>query len=328
MNAPAKRREADKPFLSVIICSHNPRESYLSQTLHSLEAQTLDRSRWELLVVDNASNVSLASRWTLKWHANARHVHEEVLGLTPARLRGIAEAAGEWLLFVDDDNVLVPSYLERCVELALSNPCVAVLGAGKLIPEFEVPPPAELMPLTSMLALRQIPEALWTNNCADVHCIAWGAGLAVRKDIAVTYRELVRQLATAGVLDRRGQQLFCGDDLFSWCAAAEGFGFGIYPELEITHLIGAGRLTRPYFLRLVHDHAFSHGVLRYLLFGRQPEPLSAWSVPRTALHGLRHGGFSSQLRWRRLMGEAAAARFIADQNLRPLSGRIFPRAPR
>ena len=41
--------------LSVIIPTHNPRRGYLDQVLKALEKETLERSSWELVIVDNAS---------------------------------------------------------------------------------------------------------------------------------------------------------------------------------------------------------------------------------------------------------------------------------
>ena len=41
--------------ISVIICAHNPRPDSLRRVLDSLAAQTLSKERWELLIVDNAS---------------------------------------------------------------------------------------------------------------------------------------------------------------------------------------------------------------------------------------------------------------------------------
>ena len=55
----------------------------------------------------------LADRFNISWHPNGRHVREDELGLTPARLRGVAEAVAELLVFVDDDNILDPDYLEQ-----------------------------------------------------------------------------------------------------------------------------------------------------------------------------------------------------------------------
>jgi glycosyltransferase involved in cell wall biosynthesis len=77
---------------SVITCSHNPREDYLQQVIEALKNQTLEKQNWEYLLIDNASDEALETRIDLSWHPNARHVREEKLGLTHARLRGISEA--------------------------------------------------------------------------------------------------------------------------------------------------------------------------------------------------------------------------------------------
>src|SRR6202034_2788555 len=96
--------------VSVIICSLNPRPEYLRRVLESLRAQTLPPDRWELVLVDNASREPLAGRWDLSWHPHGRHAREEELGLTPARLKGIAECRGEIVVFADDDNILAADF--------------------------------------------------------------------------------------------------------------------------------------------------------------------------------------------------------------------------
>ena len=118
--------------LSVIIPTHNPRRDYLEQVLGALAAQTLDRSRWELVVVDNKSEdigyrildivrdrlgkAESGKRKVEKTPSaisdlpstpSVRVVREDKLGLTHARVRGFQEAKGEIVVTVDDDNVLV-----------------------------------------------------------------------------------------------------------------------------------------------------------------------------------------------------------------------------
>ena len=170
--------------VSVIICSHNPRAAYLARTLHSLRAQTLDASQWELLLIDNRSSSPLSDAWTLDWHPNARHVREPQLGLTPARVRGIIESRGELLVFVDDDNVLAPDYLQSARAIAERCPDLGAFGAGALEPEFEVTPPAQLHPWLSRLALRTVSAVERGHSWAAKSSIPWGAGLCVTRSIA------------------------------------------------------------------------------------------------------------------------------------------------
>src|ERR1700744_1685237 len=122
--------------LSVIIPTHNPRPAYLQRVLEALKAQSLPKEQWELVLVDNASKEPVADRWDLSWHPNGRHVLENELGATQARLRGIRETKGDWLLFVDDDNVLDKDYLREAIKIAESHDSLGVFG-GRIDPEFE-----------------------------------------------------------------------------------------------------------------------------------------------------------------------------------------------
>jgi hypothetical protein len=119
-------------------------------------------------------------------------------------------------------------------------------------------------------------------------------------------------------LDRRGDELFSGgDDLFSWVAVSVGFDFGIFPELRVTHLIAADRLSRAYFLRLINDHTYSNFVRHYLFDGIQPQRLNWTRYLRVLLHGVKNGQFSMRCKWAALSGEDRAAQFILDKQLKP-----------
>lgn len=304
---------------SVVLCTHNPRPDYLRRTLAALRAQTLPMDQWELLLVDNASALPLQDGWAIPWQPLARHIREDEVGLTAARLRGIRESAGELLVFVDDDNVLSRNYLQNALSIRSRHPYLGAYGAGLLEPEFETPPPPELTAKAHLLALRDNREVLWTNNFADWLCRPVGAGLCATREVAERFADEVEQLRVTPLLGRRGQDLFSGeDDLFSWAAVRLGFGFGVFPELTMTHLISARRLTREYFVRLIRGHAYSHGVLRYLLEGTRPHSFEATRHLLLPLHALRNGLFSMQCHWAELRGERLAAEFIAANGLQPL----------
>jgi len=306
--------------MSVIVCTHNPRPQYLRRVLNSLRTQSAAPETWELVVVDNASASPLSNTWDVSWHPRSRHVREERLGLTFARLRGIAETSGELLVFIDDDNELASDFLEQVTIVGEAYPALAVFGAGKLEPEFETEPPPELCNRVSMLALRTVTTPRWSNNPEDYRCLPWGAGLVVRRPVAAVYCDFVDQLRVSPILDRRGDRLFSGgDDLFSWAAAREGLGFGIFPQLRIKHLIASTRLNRKYFLRLIHDHACSNIVMHCLLGEARPQPMDAFRLGHVLLHGLRNGYFSMRCQLAQARGEAAAADFIADNGIAPLN---------
>ena len=304
--------------VSVTICTHNPRHDYLTRVLDALNRQTLSKDKWELLLVDNASRETLSETYDLSWHPRGRHVREDTLGLAPARLRAVAESGGDQLVFVDDDNVLAPDFLEQALAVHEQYPSLGAFGAGSLEPEFEQEPSPGIRHLLPMLALRMIPSARWSNNPRDSDSIPWGAGLCVTRGIANTYRQLLERLDLIQVLGPKGVRRFSGDDdVFAWAAAAAGSGFGIFPQLRVTHLILADRLKESYLVQLVHDHTFSHSMLQYKLEGIQPRRIDRFRYARLLLHGLRNGAFSLRCQWATASGEDCAARFIDEERLEP-----------
>ena len=272
------------PTLSVIICTHNPRRDYLDRTLESLRAQTLPSEQWELLLVDNASKEPLATSVDLSWHPQGRHVLETSLGLTPARLCGIREAASDLLLFVDDDNILQPDYLAVLLQLAADNPQLACFGAGRLEPEFEQQPAPEYLSRIHYLALRTVESSQWSNVPGDC-IIPWGAGLAVRRAVAERVKDVVGTCPVRKQLDRVGQNLLCGgDDEFTYAACDMGFGKGLFPALRITHLIAARRVTPDYLMNLARGRYFSRVLMNYA-YG---EPLPEIPPDPTLGHALQN----------------------------------------
>jgi glycosyltransferase involved in cell wall biosynthesis len=306
--------------ISAIICTHNPRPDYLRRVLDALKAQTLPKDQWELLLIDNASKEPLAKIYDLSWHPHARHICEDELGLTPARLRGIAEAEGGLFVFVDDDNILASDYLVHAAAIPVSYSHIGVFGAGILEPEFEEEPKPVVRQWLGMFEKRSVSRPIWTNNVADYFCTPWGAGLCVRRQFAVHYCQFVRKLQISNVLDRHGQNLFCGgDDLFSWLSVGNHAGFGIFPELRVRHLISPGRVRQDYLVRLAHGHSFSLAVLRYMVYGTKPRSETVLRRLRIIAHGLKKGWFSMRCKWAESRGMADATQFISRQQLQPLN---------
>jgi glycosyltransferase involved in cell wall biosynthesis len=235
----------------------------LERTLESLRAQDLAPDQWELIVVDNLSSEPLSTCCDLSWHPQGRVVVEPELGLTPARLRGLAEAAGEIIVFADDDNVLSSDYLRQVMAIFEDQPRLGCIGAGILKPEFESEPLPETRPYLSYLALREMDRDVWGNHITA--WIPWGAGLAVRKAVGSLYCEGIVKSRLGKNLGRRGDSLLSGeDDEFSHVAVAHGWGVGVFTALKITHLIGSKRLAVPYLERLIEANGATRAMLERL----------------------------------------------------------------
>jgi glycosyltransferase involved in cell wall biosynthesis len=258
--------------LSVIICTHNPRASYFEKVLNALKAQTLPMEQWELLLVDNASTESLCETIDLGWHFNARHIRENQLGLTPARLRSIQEAQTETLVFVDDDNVLESDYLE--IALRISKDW-SILGAwgGQTIPEFEEQPPDWTKPYWGYLAVREFDRDKWSNLLHQNETTPCGAGLCVRKVVAEKYAALVNNDPKRKNLGRRGKRLLSGEDIDLACTSCDmGLGMGLFTSLKLMHLMPTSRLSEEYLLRIVEGSTYSQVILNWLRGQIPPVP--------------------------------------------------------
>lgn len=251
-----------KTELSVITCSHNPRADYLTLVNDALKNQTLDKQCWEYLLIDNASAEPLARRIDLSWHPNARHIREEKLGLTPARLRGIQEAIAEMLVFVDDDNVLDAEYLEQVLRLAALWPTLGAFG-GQVRPRFEKEPPEWTRQYWKRLAIREFDQDKWSNIPCLEDTTPNGAGLCVRQRVAAEYVAYHANSKRKFVLDRAGTGLLSAGDLDLAATACDiGLGNGLFTSLKLTHLVPRERVEENYLLRLTEAQSFSGVVLK------------------------------------------------------------------
>ena len=106
-------------LISVIIPAYNI-EEYLPKTLDSVLAQTY----WNLqiIVVNDGSQDGTGSLIDQYAQRDERIVaiHKENGGVTSARLRGIAEAKGQYIGFVDGDDYVEPQMYSRLMENILA----------------------------------------------------------------------------------------------------------------------------------------------------------------------------------------------------------------
>ncbi len=103
--------------ISVIIPAYNT-APWLPRSLDSLLAQT--HEDLEILVVDDGSKDDIRSvlnAYTAQY-PNIRAIYKENGGVTSARLRGAAEATGQWIAFMDGDDYVEPQMYGRLWELA------------------------------------------------------------------------------------------------------------------------------------------------------------------------------------------------------------------
>jgi len=107
------------PLVSVVIPTYN-HAGFLRRALQSVIDQTY--SRWEAIVIDNHSEDETDEVVRSFADARIRMIKIRNHGVIAAsRNRGIAEAAGEWVAFLDSDDCWYPRKLE--VVIAAAGAC-------------------------------------------------------------------------------------------------------------------------------------------------------------------------------------------------------------
>ena len=118
----ARESMSGQPVVSVITPTKN-RLKLLRETMDSVAAQTFPD--WEHLVVDDESNDGTAEEVQKRAAADARIRYiprtGDKAGANVCRNRGIRESSGEFIVFLDSDDLLAPDCLARRVERMQRN---------------------------------------------------------------------------------------------------------------------------------------------------------------------------------------------------------------
>ena len=261
-----------------------------------MREQTLPVEKWELLLVDNASDERLESSWDISWHPSARHIFEGKLGVAYARQRGIDEMSADFLVFVDDDNVLAPDYLSEALRISHEWPELGAWGSGSISPEFEVTPPSHLKELVPYVTIRNADAAYWSNVPTCKWAMPWGAGHCVRANVARAYCEHSRK-SLIPILSRTGKSLWACEDIeIDYVACSMGLGMAIFPELKLTHLIPKERISEDYLLRVYEGTLGSECLLAYKWLGIRPhDPLTILGILDFLAHSLLYHGLQRRM---------------------------------
>ena len=110
------------PFISIIVPTYN-RPEFLPRALDSIKTQTF--SDYEIIVVNDAGQdvqdiINNYSDVDIKYIQ-----HENNKGLSAARNTGIEESTGEYICFLDDDDVIYPNHFETLVKAVKNGAMVA-----------------------------------------------------------------------------------------------------------------------------------------------------------------------------------------------------------
>lgn len=227
---------------SIIIPTYD-RAELLRAALQSLQSLRVP-SGWEaqVLVIDNNCTdhtAEVAKDATSVGPLPVRHIVERNQGLNNARNRGWREASFSHLVYLDDDMLVDPGWLESYVQAQRELAPDAVIGP--VDPMFEEDPPdwmTEQMIRSVTSAYSQKGDRLILVPANHAHEIP-GCNFSVLRDVA---RELG---GFHSALDRCGSGMLAGGDWeFGERAVLAGKRVAYSPGCRIRHLVSRKKLSR------------------------------------------------------------------------------------
>ena len=117
-------------------------------------------------------------------------------------------------------------------------------------------------PLLGKPVIREFEHDVWSNLPRLADTMPCGAGLCVRRNVAISYQHVNESGKRSVQFDRTGKSLMSGgDNDLAACACAVGLGVGLVASLKLTHLVPPERLTVDYLARLVEGIHYSSALL-------------------------------------------------------------------
>ena len=234
-------------MISVIVCTYN-REKYIYECLSRLAANKCSVD-WEIVLINNNSTDNTASeceRFEKNCNPNNyRYFVEKRQGLSFARNRGIQEAKGEWLVFLDDDAFVEEDYIENLNKNLKYYPAIGAFG-GKIVPFFEEETPDWLNPwsLSFVSALDKGNKVCEFDNKKRGYPIGANMGIA---------RKAIEKCGNFNTdLGRNGSGILLGGeekDIFNRIREA-GFPIMYFPDIAVRHCIPSHRTTREFIAKI------------------------------------------------------------------------------
>jgi glycosyltransferase involved in cell wall biosynthesis len=118
-----------KPLVSVVLPTHN-RPDLLREAIISVSQQTLND--WELIIIDDGSVPEIdLEKLSINVKGDIKVVRHPIpQGGAAAKNTGIIHSKGEYLAFLDDDDLFAPEYLETAIEILKRKPEISTLFMG------------------------------------------------------------------------------------------------------------------------------------------------------------------------------------------------------
>ncbi len=261
---------------SIVICTHNPQPEIFRRLLSAISSfDAVHSPSFEVIIVDSNSTHAVGEMEEVKKLAGSvpslKILPEKVAGLTNARKTGIKSAQNEWIVFLHDDNLPDPGYLQEASRLIRQYPHTGCWGPGDITVEYTGSAPGKWVQDRKWIFQERHDPAILTDR-SDLWqpCYPYGTGMVVRKDIL---QEYIHRLENGrySLTDRKGKSLSSGGDTQIILTGIQmGYAAGVSPSLALRHLIHSDKSNFGYMLRLIYGTASCYIPAHNQVFAENP----------------------------------------------------------
>ncbi len=238
--------------ISVIIPTFN-RAEYLQDAVDSICLCKFEASRFEILIIDNASTDSTKERsekLIQKYDGfKIRYFYEPIPGLMSGRHRGANEANGEIITFIDDDVIVSDGWL-LAIDTVFDDATTQLAG-GICAPRYEGKQPKwlkylwEESPYNTQI-FTGLSLVTGGEKPMEVHPnYIWGLNFSIRKTAFFELGGTHPDTLPKALQSYQGD----GETGLTMKAANKGYKAIYHPEICLEHRIPVDRLTEDYFFR-------------------------------------------------------------------------------
>lgn len=240
-----------KYLASIVVCTYN-RSEYLKKCLESANNQSVERKKYEIVVVENSldDQIFTENKEAFQNQTN-KFLRSKPPGLSIARNTGWRNASSDIVVYLDDDAVPDYKWLENIIS-AYEKYSEAYAVGGRVIPLLEIEPPewltTEMFDYLSVVNYGEktfiLPEKKWLV----------GANVSFRRSFLENSGGFPEELGRIG----NSNSLLSNDEtpLFSKIRSLEKLV--IYSgQASVRHLVPSDRLNKSWFRKRVIWQAIS-----------------------------------------------------------------------
>jgi glycosyltransferase involved in cell wall biosynthesis len=237
---------------TVILCTYNRSES-LTKTLASAARLKLPESvDWEVLVVDNNSNDQtreVTEDFCRQYPEHFRYLFEPRQGKSYALNRGIGEARGDIIAFIDDDVTFEPTWLQN-LTASLHHGQWAGAG-GRILPQGALALP-NWVPLEDRYSLAPLGIFNPSLPAGPLAEPPFGTNMAFHRRVFERHGGFRVDLGPGDGLEHPQKS---EDSEFGHRLISAGNALRYEPSAVVFHAVPSNRLTKKYFLDWWFDKA-------------------------------------------------------------------------